>query len=140
MTDVRITINTEEVIRQLDATPQQVRIAMRQAVDDATALILRDQKTYPPAPPNSTYRRTRTLGRSWTREITENGDTIRGRVGSNANVAPYNRYVQDEAMQARIHAGRWNNTIQGTVRNRQATVQRMFEDRLRAAVEDGRWL
>lgn len=135
MADVSITINSEEVIRQLGATPAQVRIAMRQAMEDAVTLVLRDQRTYPSPPANSSYRRTFTLQRSWSREIVESGDSIRGRVGSNANVAPYNRYVQDEAMQSRVHAGRWTNTIQGTVRARQATIQRFFDERLRRAVE-----
>lgn len=135
MADVSITINTAEVERRLNATPAQVRIAMRQAMEDAVTLVLRDQRTYPSPPTNSSYRRTFTLQRSWSREIVESGDSIRGRVGSNPSVVPYNRYVQDEAMQARVHAGRWTNTVQGTVRARQATIQGFFEERLRRAVE-----
>lgn len=135
MADVSITINTAEVERRLNATPAQIRIANRQAMEDTMTLLLRDQRTYPSPPANTTYRRTFTLQKSWSREIIESGDSIRGRVGSNPNVAPYNRYVQDEAMQARIHAGRWTNTVQGTVRVRQATIQGFFEERLRRAVE-----
>lgn len=161
MADVSITINTAEVERRLNATPAQIRIANRQAMEDTMTLLLRDQRTYPVKPPPiqgpqlrpvrfttregvsvsfiarapKQYRRTNTLQKSWSRKIVESGDSIRGRVGSNPNVAPYNRYVQDEAMQARIHAGRWTNTVQGTVRTRQATIQGFFEERLRRAVE-----
>ena len=135
MADVSISVNTTEVERRLNATPAQIRIANRQAMEDTMTLLLRDQRTYPSPPADTTYRRTFTLQKSWSREIIESGDSIRGRVGSNPNAAPYNRYVQDEAMQARVHAGRWTNTVQGTVRARQATIQGFFEERLRRAVE-----
>ena len=134
MADVSIAIDGDKVIRRLNATPRQINIANRQAMEDSMVLLLRDQRTYPRPPANTTYKRTLALQKSWSYEIKQGVDTIRGRVGSNPNTAPYNRYVQDEAMQARVHAQRWTNTIQGTLRARQTTIEGFFEERLRRAV------
>jgi hypothetical protein len=130
--EVTITIDDAAVRNQLNAAPDLVRRALVAGLNDASALLLEDQKTYPPQHSGATYRRTNTLKRSWTREIKP--EQLTARVGSNANVAPYNRYVQDEAMQARVHRGRWNNTIQATSRNRQQQVNDMFAARLRQFV------
>lgn len=42
----------------------------------------------------SNYRRTGTLKRSWSSKVTVNSRRMVGIVGSNSNVAPYNRFVQ----------------------------------------------
>ena len=54
------------------------------------------------------------------------GSELVGEVGSNENMAPYNRYVQDQTQQASIHRGRWTNTVQETARRNRATIQRYF--------------
>lgn len=127
---VSITIDDKAVLRMLRNAPDKINRAMSAAMNDATAMLLRDLKTYPAAPPGSTYRRTRTLGRSWSRKISGRGANIVGRVGSNSNIAPYNRYVQDADRQARVHQGRWKNTTQGVAQRRTRAIKRMFRDRL----------
>jgi len=127
--EVTITLDDSAVQSQLNAAPNQIRRALVAGLNDASALLLEDLKTYPQQRSGTTYRRTNTLKRSWTREIKP--EQLAARVGSNANVAPYNRYVQDEAMQARVHHGRWNNTVQATSRNRQQQINDMFAARLR---------
>lgn len=42
----------------------------------------------------SHYKRTGTLMRSWSKEVKVNKDNIEGIISSNANMAPYNVYVQ----------------------------------------------
>ena len=85
---------------------------------------------HPPAPANSTYTRTRTLGRSWSRTF----DDQRGEVGSSGFMAPYNRLVQDADFQARIHRGRWETT-KSVSEKRKPQITKFFQERLRQNVK-----
>lgn len=50
---------------------------------------------YPPQSLTKTgYRRTNALKRSWSHSVKKDGNRIEGIVGSNSNMAPYNRWVQ----------------------------------------------
>jgi hypothetical protein len=129
MADVTIRVLDDEVQRMLQRAPRQVSRAMRQGMEDATALLLRTMITYPPKVDSSVYRRTGTLGRSWSRRIDGAGLTIRGEVGSNANIAPYNRVVQDRERQARVHRGRWI-TVQSAAQRNERAIDEMFRRRL----------
>lgn len=131
MTTVTIQIDSREVRNLLDRAPGRINRALRAAMDDSTVLLLRELQTYPPQRTGSTYRRTNTLRRSWSRRIYRDGSGIVGEVGSSGNTAPYNRYVQDQTQQASIHRGRWTNTAQETARRNTTTVQRYFDRRLR---------
>ena len=131
MTTVTIQIDSRETRLMLMRAPARIDRALRAAMEDSTALLLREQQTYPPAPAGSKYKRTNTLRRSWSRRISREGSELVGVVGSNANIAPYNRYVQDQTQQATVHRGRWSNTVQETTRRNQATIQRYFDRRLR---------
>ena len=135
MANVALEIDDSDVRRMLASSPAKLDRAMRGAMNDATALLLRDLQTYPPQRTGSSYVRTGTLRRSWSREIDGNGLTMRGIVGSNENMAPYNRYVQDADRQAAIHQGRWTNTVQDVVSHNERTIQEMFEARFRAELE-----
>ena len=131
MTTVTIDIDSRAARLLLTRAPQRIDRALRAAMEDSTVLLLREQQTYPPAPAGSTYKRTNTLRRSWSRRIYRDGTAIVGEVGSSGNTAPYNRYVQDQTMQATVHRGRWTNTAQETARRNTATIQRYFDRRLR---------
>ena len=131
MTTVTIQIDSRETRLILLRAPQRIDRALRAAMKDSTALLLREQQTYPPQRTGSTYKRTNTLRRSWSRRIRREGSELVGEVGSNENMAPYNRYVQDQTQQALIHRGRWSNTVQETSRRNSATIQRYFDRRLR---------
>lgn len=130
-----IDINNSEVRRMLASTPSALARAMRGAMNDAMALLLRDLQTYPPQRTGSSYVRTGTLRRSWSRDIDGQGLAMRGIVGSNENMAPYNRLVQDADRQAPIHHGLWTNTIQNVVSRNETAIQDMFEARFRAELE-----
>ena len=135
MANVALEIDDSDVRRMLASSPAKLDRAMRGGMNDATALLLRELQTYPAQRTGSTYKRTGTLPRSWSREIDGNGLTMRGIVGSNENMAPYNRYVQDADRQAAIHQGRWTNTVQDVVSRNERTIQDMFEARFRAELE-----
>ena len=111
--------------------PGEMHRAFNSAMEDATTLVLRDISVYPTQRSGSGYRRTHTLQRSWSRRIEWTGDTIVGIVGSNSNMAPYNRAVQDRDLQARVHQGRWQ-TIQSVIESDEREVNRMFQDRVDA--------
>lgn len=131
MTTVTIQIDSRETRLMLLRAPGRIDRALRAAMEDSTVLLLREQQTYPPQRTGSTYKRTNTLRRSWSRRIRQEGSELVGEVGSNSNIAPYNRYVQDQTQQATIHRGRWTNTVQETTRRNTATIQRYFDRRLR---------
>ena len=131
MTTVTIQIDSREVRTLLNRAPERINRALRSAMDDSTVLLLRELQTYPPQRSGSTYKRTGTLRRSWQRRVTSEGNTIAGEVVSSGNMAPYNRLVQDQTQQARIHRGRWTNTAQETARRNERTIQRYFDRRLR---------
>ena len=132
MANISLQINDSEVRRMLAQTPAALERAMRGAMNDATALLLRDLQTYPPQRTGSSYVRTGTLRRSWSRDIDGQGLAMRGIVGSNENMAPYNRLVQSEADQATVHRGRWTNTVQNVLSRNQSAIQEMFDARFRA--------
>ena len=132
--NLSISIYDGEVRDLINRAPAKLSDAMLGGMNDATALVLRELKTYPPPPPNSTYKRTRSLSNSWHKEIEGSGLQIRGIVGSNQNIAPYNRWVQDEERQAEVHRGRWTNTAQEVLRHNEANIRDMFSARVRAAL------
>jgi len=69
------------------------------------------------------YKRTGTLGKSWTTDVRPSGTSLNGVLG---NVRPYGPYVQDEEVQARIHRGRWP-TVQALMRTPAAKFRQYFE-------------
>jgi len=132
MTTVTIEIESRQVIGYLQSAPTRINRAMRAAMEDATTLIHREMRTYPPKPSGSRYDRTMTLQASWLRPpISGQGNEIVGEVVSSGNTAPYNRLVQDADRQAAVHRRRWTNTAQEVQRRTTPTIQRYFDRRLR---------
>ncbi len=130
--NISVTADTRRADALLSRAPTSISTAMRGGMEDSTTYTLAIIKRYPEEPPNSTYTRTHTLEKSWSRRFEGSGLTIRGIVGSNGNMAPYNRRVQDRDRQARIHRGRWQ-TIQSVAEDITPRVQRFFDDRIRAS-------
>ena len=104
-----------------------------QGVAGAGADVLRAElRKYPPPPTNSTYRRTGTLGKSWTKT------TMRGgkgggwiaQVGTRLKYAPF---VQDDSRQAKVHQGRWQ-TVQSVAKDKRGEVVKFAVQAIR------RWL
>lgn len=131
MADILIDIDAAAALEMLRTMPEQLDRAMQRAMTDSTTILLRDMKTYPAAPSGSTYTRTGTLGKSWSRRVEGRGMETTGIVGSNGNMAPYNRYVQDADYQARCHRGNWL-TIQEASERRQDVIEGFFQSRIAA--------
>lgn len=131
MTTVNVDIDSRQVRTMIDRAPARINRALRAAMDDSTVLLLREMQTYPPQRPGSTYKRTNTLRRSWLRRVRGDASSVTGEVVSSGNMAPYNRLVQDQTRQARVHRGRWTNTAQEVARRNERTIQRYFDRRLR---------
>jgi len=135
--EVTIRIDDARVRAMLTLAPGRIQIAMNRAMTDATVLLLRRMKEYPPPRPNQQYVRMNTLKRSWSREVVWRGADATGRVGSNSDMAPYNREVQDAEVQGPLFRGRWQ-TVQSVARDEQRTIVRMFDERIREQI-GGTW-
>ncbi len=57
----------------------------------------------------SGYRRTGTLKRSWSSKVTSTKTKITGVVGSNDNIAPYNKFVQGSPQSKLFRTTAWRN-------------------------------
>lgn len=101
---------------------------LRRPVTESVILIEGRMKEYPPQRSGANYRRTGTLGRRWTHEVSESGDGITGRVGNNTVYGPY---VESAQFQARVHQGVWQ-TDERVITEEQNTIVGFFE----RAVED----
>lgn len=124
MSSVSITITgIDKLIAQLGRLEgmNHLRAPMQRAVYRLQARMAQ----YPAQRPNSTYRRTGTLGRKWTTKITQSASELVGSVGNNTEYAPY---VQAYRFQARAHRGRWINTDKYVMDTEQRNIVRDFED------------
>jgi hypothetical protein len=97
---------------------------------------------YPPAPPNSSYRRTGQLGRSISTKVQALNDIVVGEIGTNLDYAPH--VISSEATpnggpQAWMHKDRWW-TLQGVVDGAMDWATERFQemvDRLLAKARGG---
>lgn len=65
---------------------------------------------YPPQRlTKSGYKRTNTLKRSWSFRVRNEGRRIVGTVGSNSNIAPYNKFVQGKTQRRLFRGAGWRN-------------------------------
>ena len=86
--------------------------------------------TYPPQTLTATgYRRTGTLKRSWSHTVVTTPDAIAGIVGSNPNIAPYNRPVQGSPQAKIMQTAGWRG-----VDGLSDTMQNDLDRRVRASV------
>lgn len=132
---VSVTIDDRAVQALFRRVPGQVDQALRGGMEDATTYLLARVRQYPQQRARSSYRRTHTLSNSWSKRIQGSGGNITGIVGSNGNIAPYNRLVQDASMQARVHRGRWRqHTVQAISESARPAIDRMFAARVDAAL------
>lgn len=76
------------------------------AMDDFVVDARTDLVTYPPTGPSS-YTRTGTLMRSWNSRTLRQPSRIEGVVGSQGQIAPYNRFVQGQQQKPLFKARGW---------------------------------
>jgi hypothetical protein len=110
----------EQVITKL-GRPQGIHF-LRGPMARAVLRLQRRMAVYPPVPPNSSYRRTGTLGRRWTTRITETGGGLQGVIGNNTIYAPL---VQSRRFQRPVHR-----------RTGWQTAETVTEQEARAIIDD----
>ena len=138
--DIELSISDTQVRAMLQRSQRTLDAALQGAMRDATSLLLRQVRVYPPPPAGSTYKRTLTLARSWfIPPFEQTADGLTGRVVNNGeltrtrNGTPYARYVQDRERQAYMHRGRWD-TYQDIAERSEGDIRAMFAARIQAAV------
>ena len=128
---ITVSVDSDATHRLLRRSPSAAARATDGTLNDASSLYLLDLKDYPPSRPGSNYKRTRTLARAWSRQFSGSGLTRSVLIGSNRNIAPYNRRVQDETMQARIHGIVWREkTVQAVHRRNERRVGEFLQRRV----------
>ncbi len=100
----------QDLIDKLE--PRAIRAPLRSGMYRGLLIIHGRLPPYPPAPPNSTYIRTGTLGRSISERVQDTEDGIVGLIGTNvtrqSSSSGYAEYViGGPAEQAWMHEGRW---------------------------------
>jgi hypothetical protein len=135
MTNISLDLDTREVAIFAKRYPDRMDNAIRGTLEDGSTLMLAGITRYPAPPADSTYRRTNTLFRSWSRKpIIRTSFGWQVIIGSNANMAPYNRLVQSRPTQAAIHRGRWV-TAEDVIEAAAGPIQRFAQSRIRAAMD-----
>jgi hypothetical protein len=109
----------DELIRKLGKVEGPA--VLRKPMEEAVSLVQREMKVYPVARPESKYRRTKTLGRRWTRKVTQSPNGVTGIVGNNTTYAPW---VQSSQFQAWMHQGRWTTDKQAIEMHTDTIVER----------------
>ena len=102
----------EESIEKMKNAPQQLKRGMRVAMDASLLALHESVPPYPAPPPDSTYRRTGTLGRTLgvgggkpdIYRVIDRAEQFEGQFGTKLKYAPY---VIGDVEQARVHSGRW---------------------------------
>lgn len=89
---------------------RQITTALVKAMSDTVKNGQKTMQSYPPQTLMLTgYVRTGTLRRSWSSEVKPGGNRIVGIVGSNSNIAPYNRLVQGQQQMTAFDIANWPN-------------------------------
>lgn len=108
--------------------------ALRPAMQRSMYRLQYTMQDYPPAPPNSLYVRTGTLGRRWTTDVSRSGNTLTGKVGNNTAYGPF---VQSKRFQRRFHARTGWVTDERALSENQAAIVKDFEGELQRAIKQG---
>ena len=123
-----VIINDAAVAAALSQAPERISAALEPAVKRWMLAQVATLARYPSPPPGSRYRRTGTLGRTWTSATPQWQASSSGFSARLGNSTPYAPYVQGES-QARVHVGRW-----GTVAEAEKEGLPALESEIRAAL------
>jgi hypothetical protein len=106
----------------------------KEAMMRAMALIHDEIAKYPPPPPNSRYRRTGLLGRSWSSKTRPLANDIEGIV---ANTAPYAPEVQGLSQKG-FHADTGWGRLDEVAKRLWPQIVEFFQEALRRVAQDAR--
>jgi hypothetical protein len=123
VSSIKVTIKgTKELERKLGVNiPKKLKPAMNNSCE----IVVNAMADYPPKPPQSTYRRTMTLGRRWGYKVAMKG---KGIVGIIKNLTPYVEWVQSKLRQVRWMK-HWQ-TDEKVIKRVKPQVVREFEEGL----------
>ncbi len=99
----------DDLIIRIDGSARILYRHLRRAMGRSVAALQRVIQPYPPPPPDSSYKRTGTLGRRWQARVMDRGPTVRGVLKNPTSYAPV---VVGEETQAEVHKGRWKTDRQ----------------------------
>lgn len=120
-----------QVIRKLDKLGK-LEQHMAKPMEEATQLIHKTIKPYPPEPPQSTYRRTNTLGRRWQRSQRSIPNGFEGRV---FNDTEYAMWVQGGSTQTAVHRRTGWKTTDVVADETRTQVEHILDKAVEAIVE-----
>ena len=129
----------EPIIAGLEKARPIMEQEVRRASDAILFFMVAFMKPYPPQRPNSSYRRTKTLGRTWAAARPTFAAQLDGFVGRISNATPYGPDVQAALSQARVHRGRWQTDEMATEAG-QPVAREQYEaalDRVAVRIENG---
>jgi hypothetical protein len=113
----------DEAVIKLRQAPRILRRHLRRAMDKIVKTLVAVVQRYPPARPESAYRRTGTLGRRWATEVTSYVGGVQGILD---NPTPYGPYVQGED-QAWMHKDRWTTVPQAAEKKKRQVAGALQE-------------
>lgn len=91
--------------QRLIIIPKKLEKELNKAAEKSAVVIKKRAATYPRQRPNSTYRRTNTLGRRWQYRVKDGSAIVYNRTR-------YGKWVMGREDQASIHRGKWARTDQ----------------------------
>ena len=128
---IQLTVEVEGQ-RQLSARlrrwPSVLRKHWRRAGSKSTKTLKRIAGRYPPAPPQSTYTRTGTLGRRWDERVGDFEAVVE-------NPTPYGPDVMGDEDQAWMHRGRWRTESQ-VLKAGESEIAGFYEEALENAARE----
>jgi hypothetical protein len=116
----------DALLQALKNEPDITAAILERASAIALLGLIPDLADYPPPPPKSTYRRTGTLGRTWTAALPSFQTIESGFESSIGNATPYASDVQGTDMQSPVHRNRWK-TDTDVIHNHATEINHIFE-------------
>ncbi len=128
----------KELERKLKHLPDKLNQLTHKTMETSLQLLQQNTPEYPPAPPESKYIRTGTLGRSLggaggkptVYSIKGSGANVVGTFGTNLS---YAKYVIDPENQAYMHKGRWW-TMKTIVENTKEKIVNLWNLMIKRAI------
>lgn len=136
MATIQVTIDERAVaavVRKLDKLADLDK-SLEGPMRDALDLVYTAISPYPPPPPQSTYRRTNTLGRRWTKETRSIPNGFEGRV---YNDTEYARWVQGGQSQTAVHKRTGWKTDDSVAQDKAREVQAIVDQAISKIVDGG---
>lgn len=139
---------TEELMELVQELPELALDAAQPAMVDSLIYLHGQLPDYPPAMPDSTYKRTGMLGRRFTESVSRNDEGVVGELGTNLAYAPWvvgPDYPGEEIggrtkFQAQVHVDRWwqfDEIVQQAIDDTWAEFEQRFWAEFQERIKQG---